>query len=71
MLPHGCSSKREVNAAVREGLAQGNAVIGQVRFFRENSYLPAFEATGMHGIRKTVGCGAAAGDHDAAWCLCA
>ncbi|MCU1565498.1 MAG: hypothetical protein JWQ56_435, partial [Pseudarthrobacter sp.] len=32
---------------------------------------PAIEAAGMHGVRKTVGRWAAAGDDDAARSLCA
>jgi hypothetical protein len=54
-----------------QGLAERHAVVGEVGFLSEDRDMPAFEAAGMHCVRKTVGRRAAAGDDDAARSLCA
>jgi hypothetical protein len=52
-------------------LGQRHTVVREVAFFSEDRDMPAIEAAGMHGVRKTVGRWAAAGDDDAARSLCA
>ncbi len=66
VLPHRGAAEGEVDAAVREGFAQRDAVVGEVGFLGEDGDVPAVEAAGMHRIGEPVGCGAAAGDDDAA-----
>nr|WP_236801759.1 MULTISPECIES: hypothetical protein [unclassified Arthrobacter] len=71
MLPHPGRSQGEVHAGIGEGLGERHPVVGEVGFLGEDRDMPAVEAPGMHGVRKTVGRGAAAGDDDAARSLCA
>jgi hypothetical protein len=66
VVPHGSGAEGEVHVAVGERLAEGHPVVGEVGFLGEDRDMPAFEAAGMHCVRKTVGRGAAAGDDDAA-----
>ena len=66
VVPHGRGAEREVHVAVGQGLAQRDAVVGEVRFLGEDRNVPAVEAPGVHGVGEAVGCRAAAGNHDAA-----
>ena len=64
VVPHGGVAQGEVDVGISQGLAQRDAVVGEVGFLGEDGDLPAVEAAGVHGVGETVGCGAAAGDHD-------
>ena len=68
------AAQGEVDVGVGEGLAQRDAVVGEVGFLGEDGDVPAVQAPGVHGVGETVGGRAAAGNHDAARCcgaLCA
>ena len=74
VVPHRGAAQGEVDVGVGEGLAQRDAVVGEVGFLGEDGDVPAVQAPGVHGVGETVGGRAAAGNHDAARCcgaLCA
>ena len=71
VVPHRGGAQGEVDVGVGEGLAQRDAVVGEVGFLGEDGDVPAVQAPGVHGVGETVGGRAASGNHNAARCWCA